>query len=149
VTPQGVVCDLGIFDDNVGDWLWRANGAGETQVEGEKGALSYAFKRAAVLWGIGRYLYYLPNKWVDMDERKKFTPPQLPDWATPEGYEARRFKPGERDRIYTQVKECLSGGDGDGVKEIFSEYTGEEEMKVWTIFNSTERTAIKSYLGEE
>ena len=154
VTPQGVVCDIGlrfpVIDDGdaIGaEWIWRSNGAGETQIEAEKGALSDAFKRAAVMWGVGRYLYYLPNKWVDL-KNGKFTPPQLPDWATPEGFEARRFNPGEKDKIYTQVKECLLAGDGDGIKEIFSEYSGEEEMKVWTIFSSTERAAIKSYLGE-
>ena len=68
-------------------WLWRANGAGETNVEGEKGQYSDAFKRAAVMWGIGRYLYSLPNEWVQLDQYKRIiTPPELPHWATPEGY---------------------------------------------------------------
>ncbi len=46
------------------EWLWKADGAGATDVEAEKGALSDAFKRAAVRWGIGRYLYALPSPWV-------------------------------------------------------------------------------------
>lgn len=54
-------------------WHWKANGAGETQVEAEKGQYSDAFKRAAVLWGIGRYLYELPSVWVDIDERGRIT----------------------------------------------------------------------------
>lgn len=83
VTPNGVVCSIGLKIND--EWLWRANGAGETQVEGEKGALSDAFKRAAVLWGIGRYLYYLPNEWVAYDSTKKklVTVPTLPNWALP------------------------------------------------------------------
>lgn len=40
-----------------GEWLTKVDGAGESQFEGEKGALSDAFKRAAVMFGIGRYLY--------------------------------------------------------------------------------------------
>ena len=47
-------CEIGLKID--GEWLWRANGAGVTDVEGEKGQYSDAFKRAAVLWGVGRYL---------------------------------------------------------------------------------------------
>lgn len=56
------VCRIGI---KVGDeWVWKANGAGDSDIEAEKGALSDAFKRAAVLWGIGRYLYATETPWV-------------------------------------------------------------------------------------
>jgi len=87
-------CEIGIHEsilgggDKVGDpWLWRANGAGETNVEAEKGQFSDAFKRAAVMWNVGRYLYALPNVWVELNQYKKIiTPPELPVWATPEGY---------------------------------------------------------------
>jgi len=66
------------------DWVSKTDGAGETQVEGEKGAISDAFKRAAVKWGIGRYLYYLPNQWCELDNYKKIVkPPTLPKWALP------------------------------------------------------------------
>jgi len=85
VTEKGVVCEIGIRVED--EWLWRANGAGDTQVEAEKGAMSDAFKRAAVMWGIGRYLYSLPNTWVDLNNGRIANPPQLPAWATPEGYQ--------------------------------------------------------------
>lgn len=63
------VCDIGI---RVGDeWVWKANGAGDTDHEAEKGALSDAFKRAAVMWGVGRYLYSLPSPWVTIKQRGK------------------------------------------------------------------------------
>lgn len=84
VTDKGVVCEIGIKID--GEWRWRSNGAGETDVEGEKGAMSDAMKRAAVLWGVGRYLYDLPNEWVELDEYKRLKrTPKLPDWAIPGG----------------------------------------------------------------
>ena len=61
------VCDLGL---HVGDeWVWKADGAGDTDHEAEKGALSDAFKRSAVRWGIGRYLYKLPSPWVQIEAR--------------------------------------------------------------------------------
>lgn len=61
------VCDIAI---KCGDeWISKADGAGDTDIEAEKGALSDAFKRSAVRWAIGRYLYDLPSPWVDLDER--------------------------------------------------------------------------------
>ncbi|MFZ5783941.1 MAG: Rad52/Rad22 family DNA repair protein [Pseudomonadota bacterium] len=60
------VCDIGILCD--GEWIWKADGAGDTDIEQEKGALSDAFKRAAVRWGIGRYLYMLDSPWVEIEE---------------------------------------------------------------------------------
>jgi len=60
-----LVCRIGIKID--GEWVWKANGAGDTHVEAEKGAFSDAFKRAGVLWGIAQYLYDLPNTWVELE----------------------------------------------------------------------------------
>jgi hypothetical protein len=65
-------CKIGINIEppsNHPEWVWKENGAGDSDVEAEKGAFSDAFKRAAVLWGIGRYLYDMPNIWVDLDDR--------------------------------------------------------------------------------
>ncbi len=64
------VCEIGIAFD--GEWVWKADGGGESDIEAEKGALSGAFKRAAVRWGVGRYLYSLGNVWVPLD-KKRFT----------------------------------------------------------------------------
>ncbi len=44
-----------------------------------KAAFSDALKRAAVKFGVGRYLYRLEGQWVDYDpERGRFTPPRPP-----------------------------------------------------------------------
>lgn len=50
-----------------------------------KAAVSDALKRAAVKFGIGRYLYRLPAQWVDYDPVKKQLTnlPQLPAFAVP------------------------------------------------------------------
>lgn len=61
------VCDLALKVD--GEWIWKADGAGDTDYEAEKGALSDAFKRAAVRWGVGRYLYDLPAPWVAVEAK--------------------------------------------------------------------------------
>jgi hypothetical protein len=51
-----VSCRIGIFVDDRG-WVWKGDGAGATDIEGDKGSFSDAFKRAAVKWGIARDLY--------------------------------------------------------------------------------------------
>ena len=52
---------------NYGQWIWKSDGAGATKIEGDKGAFSDAFKRSAVMWGVGRYLYDLGATWVPCD----------------------------------------------------------------------------------
>lgn len=83
-TPKGrLICTLTL---RIGDeWISKSDGAGDTDVEGDKGAISDALKRAAVKWGIGRYLYSLPVVWADCESYdrngkkhwKKWTPAGL------------------------------------------------------------------------
>jgi hypothetical protein len=65
------VCEIGIMcvTPQGYEWIWKADGAGDSDVEAEKGALSDAFKRAAVRWGIGRYLYDLESPWVEVEQK--------------------------------------------------------------------------------
>lgn len=63
-----VICTISILS-NDGDWISKSDGAGNTAVEGEKGGISDAFKRAAVKWGVGRYLYDLGNVWAPCECR--------------------------------------------------------------------------------
>ena len=63
------VCDIAIKCD--GEWVWKADGAGDTDTEAEKGALSDALKRAAVRWSIGRYLYDVESPWVAIEQAGK------------------------------------------------------------------------------
>jgi hypothetical protein len=65
VTGPLAVCNIGVrMPGPNGEWIWKADGAGATDVEGEKGMLSDALKRAAVRWGVGRYLYEMKSPWV-------------------------------------------------------------------------------------
>lgn len=67
-------CKIGILTGT--EWVWKENGCGDSDIEAAKGAFSDAFKRSAVLWGIGRYLYDVPNIWVEIDEWKKIRNPK-------------------------------------------------------------------------
>ena len=61
-----------------GEWITKADGADDTNIEAAKGGISDSLKRAAVLWSIGRYLYH----------PAAFNSAKVPaKWATPEGYD--------------------------------------------------------------
>jgi hypothetical protein len=82
--PNGTCCcRIGL---KIGDeWIWRSNGAInltdsdklDQKEMTEKGSYSDAFKRAAVLWGIGQYLYDLDSPWVALDEKKRIIPSEF------------------------------------------------------------------------
>lgn len=92
----GVMCGLSI---RVGDeWVTKWDGAENTDVEGVKGGLSGAMKRAAVQWGIGRYLYGLEENFAHVHDNGRFrgklpekfggrtfrwNPPELPSEVLP------------------------------------------------------------------
>jgi hypothetical protein len=88
---DGFICELSILID--GKWVTKSDAADFTDMEAIKGGASSAIKRAAAVWGIGRYLYYLPVVWVKtkvLYNKKNGDPvygfaeqPQLPDWAMP------------------------------------------------------------------
>lgn len=67
VTGPLAVCNIGVRMPS-SEWIWKADGAGATDVEGEKGMLSDALKRAAVRWGVGRYLYEMKSPWVELKD---------------------------------------------------------------------------------
>lgn len=83
--PNGTCCcRIGL---KIGDeWVWRANGAinltdsdkPDQKEMTEKGSYSDAFKRAAVLWGIGQYLYDIESPWVELDEKKRILKSEYP-----------------------------------------------------------------------
>lgn len=67
------ICNLSIYYPERKEWITKSNGAGCTDVEPIKGGLSNALKRAASMWGIGRYLYSLTDQWAEIDEYKCIT----------------------------------------------------------------------------
>ena len=86
-TPKGrIIGTLDICID--GDWISKSDGAGDTDVEGEKGAISDALKRTAVKWGIGRYLYGMPNVWVpcEVGNNGKFRKFKEDPWKFVKGF---------------------------------------------------------------
>lgn len=58
---------------------WSRNENASTSAEAQ------AFKRSCAAFGLGRYLYYFPGVWIEVDrENQPLTVPSLPEWAIPE-----------------------------------------------------------------
>lgn len=64
-----VCCEIIIHTED--GFVTRSDGAGDTDFEGDKGAFSDAFKRAAVRFGVGRYLYGIKAPWVEIEQAGK------------------------------------------------------------------------------
>lgn len=54
---------IGIYSNDLGEWLWRWDCGTESNTEAEKGQASDCFKRAGFKWGIGIELYSAPFIW--------------------------------------------------------------------------------------
>lgn len=93
----GVMCGISILCN--GEWITKWDGAENTDIEQVKGGLSDSMKRAAVQWGIGRYLYNLDADYAVISDKGKYyhddkkqgvkfrwNPPKLPAWALPSGH---------------------------------------------------------------
>lgn len=100
------LCGISVWSEVRGEWITKWDGAEESDIEAIKGSLSSAMKRAAVQWGIGRYLYYLESPWVEIEPQGRsyrIKPTQviaLPGWALPGG----SGKPGIRDEKRPRVE---------------------------------------------
>ena len=65
------LCALSIYDEERKEWVTKTDGTENSDIEPVKGGLSDSFKRAAVQWGIGRYLYSMGAVWVDVEQKGK------------------------------------------------------------------------------
>lgn len=124
----GVECGISIKVD--GEWITKWDAAENTQVEAVKGGRSGAMKRAAVQWGIGRYLYNLEEGFAIVSAERAngfhfakskevgvfyWKPPALPSWALPSGTS-----------IQDQGTSPAPDIDADKVLAEFSQYAGNE-----------------------
>lgn len=149
----GILCGISIYNFNIKEWITKWDGAGNTDIEAVKGGLSDAMKRAAVQWGIGRYLYKLDATFADCfndktgrhkanmpkDKNNKsagyiyytWNEPQLPQWALP-GYKSRLMLHNEAVQKHLEsvmeVKKCLLADDFDGAAEAFAEIPEEDRQ---------------------
>lgn len=90
--PGGsIICriSINVGTDEAPAWVYKEDGADKTDVEATKGGLTDAFKRAAVHWGVGRYLYFHTPRWEEVEAKGSFAKfkatPKLPANLLPAG----------------------------------------------------------------
>jgi hypothetical protein len=133
ILQGGVKCTLTLKIGN--EQITKSDAASLTNIEPIKGAVSDSLKRAGVKFGIGRYLYDLPECWVDLlpDKPLKarnpihyhssdnysgwWEEPDLPTWALPALQDTGQKTPDRQtspvqDNLHLseQVKELLDKG---------------------------------------
>lgn len=100
-TSGGIMCGISLNLNGAPDpslWPTKWDGADPTDVEPFKGGISSAMKRAASVWGLGRYLYSIEESFAEVSKEKFdgaiyhkdgkgnqffWKPPRLPQWALP------------------------------------------------------------------
>lgn len=91
------ICGISVRVGITQEWVTKWDGADDSQTEAIKGGLSDSMKRAAVQWGIGRYLYKLDQQWCKLkpagNSYALAEEPKLPGWALPEGCNPEAYKP--------------------------------------------------------
>jgi len=116
------------FKDEKGEiyTLTKWDGASSTHIEPLKGGLSDAMKRAAVQWGIGRYLYDLEPVWCKTTGDKKY----------PKNSEPNKLRVGvQGSTTKRQEKETVSEMEADTdeiVKSILNATSIEELRALFT-----------------
>ena len=157
-TPSGrIICRLGIQLSEDDEWMtYKSDGAGATGFEAEKGAISDAFKRAAVKWGIGRYLYDCKAPWVELENGKylprsfdgrPYLPKSLP--ADPLVYYNQVCRE-HRDTL-NNVTEHLANGEIQAARDVFKQDLDKEtQILIYTrattkggYFTTEERAKLK------
>lgn len=63
------ICVISVYNEERKEWIGKSDGAENTDFESVKGGLSDAFKRSAVKWNVGRYLYGFEPVWVKASKR--------------------------------------------------------------------------------
>lgn len=145
-TGKRLLCKIEIrLEDGQGydEWVGKTDGAGDTQMEGEKGGISSALKRSAVLWGIGRYLYDSKMPWIELDQY----------WNLPKNFDGSLYlsafsSKNMRTKVWKALKTAAATDDAGLARETWDELTTEQQESVWRDLESYQRSTIKTLLKE-
>ena len=125
-----LICGIGIRHPEDA-WVWKYDTGVEADFEKEKSQFSDAFKRAAVKWGIGRFLYDLDIKWVDVKDRKPIDSNGNIIWDLTKHFNGTEQKPVTKTVSKTPVKK-ETPKEEENILDIFDETVevGDEEHNV-------------------
>lgn len=143
------ICGISAYNPETKEWITKWDGADDTNFESTKGGLSDSMKRAAVHWGIGRYLYDLEEYYVTISDTKTpgckyqakndkkglkayyWIPPDLPTFALP-------------DRT-SEIKEHLTNCSSvDECSVLWNSLTKAEQNKLKNAFSAKKAELTKN-----
>ncbi len=135
-------CTLSVKID--GEWIAKSDGAGETSIEGDKGGFSDAFKRAAVSFGIARYLYSDSGMTPEQFDKRRgvMADVQSEDPAT---------VPNEADKILAnELAQAVQSENNAKILEIWASLVTDQERTVatWSLLGSQTRRYINKTVKE-
>lgn len=156
----GILCGISIRV--MDEWVTKWDGAENTDVEAVKGGLSNSMKRAAVQWGIGRYLYKLEATFAEVSAdrgdhyfqikdggqvtfRGYWNTPTLPTWALP-SKGAIKQKPAKEPETPLVVKSSGTEPGGELNRAKVTIAKGLETQGYKTVF--TQKEQIRKALGK-
>ncbi len=120
----GVSCRLFVQFMPGGEWIWRedvaqthgdVNDSWEREFALKQGA-NDAFNRAAVLFGVGEYLYSLPDQWVPLREAKYWVSGKEP--KMPSAYLPKDDKSKPRIVIDADLDDSATSAEGAKSKDV-------------------------------
>jgi hypothetical protein len=135
-------CTLSLKID--GEWIAKSDGAGETSIEGDKGGFSDAFKRAAVSFGIARYLYSDSKMTPEQFDKRRgvMADVQSEDKAT---------IPTEDDKmVANDLALAVQNENSQKILEIWASLVTDQERTVatWSLLQSQTRRYINKLVKE-
>jgi hypothetical protein len=135
-------CTLSLKID--GEWVAKSDGAGETSIEGDKGGFSDAFKRAAVSFGIARYLYSDSKMTPEQFDKRRgvMADVQSEDKAT---------IPTEDDKmVANDLVQAVQNESTQKILDIWASLVTDQErtVAVWSLLQSQTRRYINKLVKE-
>lgn len=138
-TSKRLLCKIEIRVDD--EWIGKTDGAGDTDMEGQKGGISDAFKRAAVKWGIGRYLYDCKTPWIELNDY----------WGLPNNFDGSQYLSAfsskqMRTKVWKALRDAAAENDSGKARETWDELSSDQQKEVWYDLSSGQRSTIKELL---
>lgn len=116
-------CSVGIYNEKLGQWIWKQDVGTESNTEKEKGEASDAFKRACFNLGIGRELYDYPMIQIQLTAEEFDKATEKPTWnfKLKDWKWASQFTDGKLTFLYAKDNK-------DQQRFLFGKYVNEEKL---------------------
>lgn len=104
-------CEVGIYNEDLGEFVFKSDCGTESNTEKEKGEASDSFKRACVNWGIGRALYTSPQIYIKGHVKRLDSGKLVPEFKSIRVVEI------GYDESETRITRLVISGDGETIFE--------------------------------